>query len=118
MVARAERHLAAGRNVVLDATFLERRQHGPVVQAAAAAGVPLLALHVTAPDDVVRARMRARELLPGLSDARWDTYIAQRDHSEPLDDLAPARVVALDGSQPLERLVDAALRALAARRAP
>jgi predicted kinase len=109
MMERAAGHLAKKRGVVLDATFLERRQRGLARDLAAAAGAPMLVAHVTAPEGVVGERLGARS--GGASDARWDTYLAQRERFEPIDDVPEAQQVALDSTRPLDQLVDAALAA-------
>ncbi len=111
LIERARRHLALNRSVVLDATFLTRRQRSLAQALAAAAGVPLLTVHVDAPETVVRERLAARG--PGAaSDARWDTYLAQRDRFEPLDDVVPPAVVGLSSTRALDVLVDEALHGL------
>ncbi len=111
MMERARSHLALKRSVVLDATFLMRQQRGLARQLAASADVPLLVVSVSAPEDVVRARLTARAA--GVaSDARWDTYVAQRERFEPLDDIAPTQIRTLDSTCPLNVLVDEVLDAL------
>jgi aminoglycoside phosphotransferase family enzyme/predicted kinase len=107
MIERAAQHLAQGRSVVLDATFLTRDQRAQALSLAVRSGTPLLAVEVTAAVDVVRARLAARAALPGAPDARWDTYLAQRDAFEPLDDIDPARVLSLDSEEPLGSMIDA-----------
>ncbi len=112
MMERARRHLALKRSVVLDATFLTRQQRGLARQLAAAAGVPLLVVWVSAPEDVVRGRLTARAG-GAASDARWDTYLRQRERFEPLDEVAPAQLLTLDSTRPLDQLVDGVLDAVA-----
>jgi predicted kinase len=113
MLARARVHLTQGRSVVLDATFLTQQQRAAAVNLAAEAGVPLLAVHVVAPEDIVRNRLTARTEA-GVSDARWDTYVAQRARFEPFGDGALPSVVTLHGDREIHELVDEALRALGA----
>lgn len=57
---RAAALLRAGRRVVADATFARRRWRDEFRAAAREAGAPCLVVHVTCPEDVVRARMAAR----------------------------------------------------------
>jgi len=111
MMERARRHLTLKRSVVLDATFLARRHRELVGDLVRSAGVPLLVAHVVAPEDVVRARLTARAT-GDASDARWETYLAQRERFEPLDDVAPAQRLALDSTRPLNALIDEALAKL------
>ncbi len=111
MVERARRHIALQRSVVLDATFLAGRHRELVRDLVRSTGVPLLVTHVVAPEDVVRARLTAR-VAGDTSDARWRTYVAQRELFEPLDDVMAAQLVTLDSTDPLDELVDRALTAL------
>jgi predicted kinase len=111
MIERGRRHVTLGRSVVFDATFLARQQRQLVCELAASADLPLLILSVVASDEVVRKRLEARTAA-AASDARWDTYIAQRELYEPLDDVEPARLVTLDSARPLDELVNQALAAL------
>jgi len=112
MIERATRHLSLKRNVVLDATFLARRHRELARGAAASVGVPLLVVEMTAGEPVVRERLTARANDDSASDARWDTYVRQREDFEPLDDVAPASLVRLDTTRPLDQLVDDVLDAV------
>ena len=113
MLERAAEHLTLKRGVVLDATFLTRQQREAAKQVAVGAGVPLLVVHVVAPEDVVRGRLTARTSA-AVSDARWDTYVAQRSRFEPLRNVEPKHLVTLDSSRSLDELVDDAVAALEA----
>jgi aminoglycoside phosphotransferase family enzyme/predicted kinase len=110
MLKRAAGHLEAGLGVVLDATFGTRRLRGVARGLAAEFGVRFLAVEVIAAEEVIRARMEARESTPGASDARWDTYLAQRDRFEPLDELAESERTVIDSSVPLDATVDRVMR--------
>jgi predicted kinase len=113
MMERAKRHLALGRSVVLDATFLTRQLRKLATQLAADFNILLHAVSIDAPESVVRERLVARGA-SAASDARWDTYVAQRDMFEPLDDVDAARLVRLDSTRPLDVLVDDVLSSLEA----
>jgi predicted kinase len=118
MFERAGEHLARKRSVVLDATFLSRRHRARASDLAASAHAPILFAQTTAPDDVVRQRLALRSGTSSVSDARWDTYLGQRDRFEPFDATEAARLVILDSSRQLDQLVDGAVNAIpAARRA-
>lgn len=106
MIERATRHLSLKRNVVMDATFLTRRHRELARGAATSVGVPLLVVEMTAGEPVVRERLTARTNSGSASDARWNTYVHQREDFEPLDDVAPASLVRLDTTRPLDQLVD------------
>ncbi len=69
--------LATGYPVLFDATNLTERNRRPLYAIARKLGVPLAIAAVTAPDDVIRERLRDREV--GLdpetwSDAGWAVY--------------------------------------------
>ncbi|MBE7416994.1 MAG: AAA family ATPase [Ideonella sp.] len=57
-VARVALH--SGYPTIVDAAFLQRAQRAPFAALAASLCVPFTLLHCTAPDDVLRARVRAR----------------------------------------------------------
>jgi aminoglycoside phosphotransferase family enzyme/predicted kinase len=57
----ADAILQAGFSVIVDATFLHRRQRDPFRQLAAHLQVPFRILHFTAAADVLRERVRARQ---------------------------------------------------------
>ena len=77
----AEKALSAGRGVVADATFIRRQDRDALAALAARHGRPLLFLDCEADPTTVRARLDARR--EGLSDARWATYLRQREEREP-----------------------------------
>jgi predicted kinase len=106
MFRRARYHLERRRSVLLDGTFLAREQRAAARKVATSAGVPWLVIQTVTSEDVVRERLEARALGDGPSDARWDTYLAQLEHFEPLNDVPAGQLVMLDSSRPLDRLVD------------
>jgi aminoglycoside phosphotransferase family enzyme/predicted kinase len=81
MRARAAALLQAGRRVVADATFARERWRD---EFCAAAGVPCIVVHVTCPEEVVRARM-ARRATDGaeVSDADFAVYLKAKASFEP-----------------------------------
>jgi predicted kinase len=112
MIARALAQLRSGRSVVLDATFLTQEQRAWAMDAARDSGVPALVVQVTAPEDVVRARLLARAGDGGVSDARWDTYLVQRRTVEPPVEIEPGSVMAVDASGVAGPVADAVMRRL------
>ncbi|HYM15007.1 MAG TPA: AAA family ATPase [Dehalococcoidia bacterium] len=112
--AAAEGHLAAGRPVLLDATYGRRSDRDSARRLAAQAGVPLLAVHIVSDEAVVRERLDRRARDPrAVSDARWETYLAQRRRFEPPDEIAPHQLLRLDGAADLHQNVGLALDAVA-----
>ncbi len=60
LIADARRLLAAGRSVILDATFIDAGLRGRAAALAAEAGVPFLAAWLEAPPEVLEARVSGR----------------------------------------------------------
>lgn len=108
---RVRSHLQAGRTVILDATHIELRERDAARALAAECGAPAILVWVNAGDDVIRARLKARETAPdALSDARWETYLRQRQAMDPLTDDERRDAVVLDGAAPANANI-AAVRA-------
>jgi len=108
LAAEAERRLAAGHGVLVDATFLRRRDRDRLARAARARGCRHVFLECRADPEVVRARLETRA--PGTSDAGWATYRAQASEAEAVADDEPH--LAVDTGGPLATALDAALEAL------
>ena len=97
---RVSAHLKAGRTVVFDATHLERRERDAARALAARCGVPALLTWVDAPENVVQKRLAARDIAPDqVSDARWETYLAQRQRMDALTALERRDCVEVDGAE-------------------
>ncbi len=113
MLARAERELARGRSVVLDATYRRRLDRDAVRFLARRAGARFLAVECVAPEAVVRERIeRRRAEGSSWSDGRWELYLDQVATFEPLLELAPGEGVRIDTSAPRSRQLDAFLSVL------
>jgi aminoglycoside phosphotransferase family enzyme/predicted kinase len=97
---RVRTHLEAGRTVVFDATHLERRERDGARALAARCGVPAVLTWVDAPENVIRKRLAARDISPDrISDARWETYLAQREGMDALTELERHDCVEIDGAE-------------------
>jgi len=112
LLARADRALAAGRRVIIDATCQKRGVRESLHRLAASHGVPLYLFVAAAPEEVIRGRLAEREQQgTSISDGRWEIYLRQREEFEPV--LASERVsVTLDSSAPLDEIVDIILGAM------
>ena len=73
--------LAAGCGVVADGTFIRRADRSALAAVAARHGRPLLFLECEADAATIRRRLEGR--IEGPSDARWPTYLRQREERDP-----------------------------------
>ncbi|HLF77665.1 MAG TPA: AAA family ATPase [Dehalococcoidia bacterium] len=108
MLARAQRLAADNRPLVLDATFIERRQREPFENLGRESNRPLLVVECSAPDEVVRARQQRREGEAwSVSEGRWEVYLAQKGRLEPADEVSDAERVAVDTTRDLTEQIEA-----------
>jgi aminoglycoside phosphotransferase family enzyme/predicted kinase len=101
--------LAAGRSVIADATFLRHADRARLVAVAARHGRRCIFMETQASEATVQRRLAARSAAD-VSDARFDTYLAQRAAAEPFAVDEVHVVVATD--DPTRAAADTALRAL------
>jgi len=98
LATEVDAHLAAGRSVVADATFLQRGERERLQHVARTRSAAVMFVECHADEDTVRGRLEGRERRlpdapPPLTDARWDTYVAQRRHRDSFAANEPHRVV-------------------------
>jgi aminoglycoside phosphotransferase family enzyme/predicted kinase len=108
--AEADAALAAGRGIVADATFIRAKDRDRLAAVAAARRCPFVFVECRADERIVRERLEARQSTASLSDARWDTYVAQRTEWEPFGPDEPH--FAVDTGGPLVPARTAAIRRL------
>jgi aminoglycoside phosphotransferase family enzyme/predicted kinase len=110
LLDRADRCLAGGRGVVIDASFAAARQRRPFLELANRRGVPALFIECESTERIVQARLAARQSDPAaVSDADWETYKQMRRRFEPFTELPeesrlvlttdPGAAIALDKVQ-------------------
>jgi hypothetical protein len=90
--------LDAESGVVVDATFMERAERRRLVEIARRRRAPVVFLECRADEAIVRARLGGRAEGTSLSDARWDTYRAQRARWEPWGEEATHLVIETSGA--------------------
>jgi aminoglycoside phosphotransferase family enzyme/predicted kinase len=104
---RAQRVLASGRSVVVDASFRSTAQRAQAQALAARAGVPFLLIECRASPEVCRARLSERAKGPSESDGRseiFDDFVARY---EPVTELPGEQHAVIDSSGSLaESLVE------------
>jgi aminoglycoside phosphotransferase family enzyme/predicted kinase len=94
---RAERRIAAGGGVIVDATFQDEVERLALAELAARRAVPLLLVECRAEEATVRRRLDERSARgDSVSDATWEVYCAQRDRFAPVTSPVGARHVVLD----------------------
>jgi uncharacterized protein len=85
LMERARPRLAAGRSVVLDATFQRSWQRTLARALADREGALLVQLELRASDETVKRRLAGRARSAGaVSDADWAVYLAQKEAWEPV----------------------------------
>jgi len=108
---RAERRIAGGGGVIVDATFQDEVDRRALGELAARRAVPFVLVECVAEEAMVRSRLEERAARgDSASDATWEVYLAQRDRFVPVTSPAGARHVVLDTTHGV--LVDALERAL------
>jgi predicted kinase len=104
----AARALGQKRSVIVDGTYIERKQRLAVEGLARKQRARLLVVECYAPDAVVRERQRRRENEPwATSEGRWEVYLAQKARLEPATEVPPSRHVAIDTTRPLTEQLEA-----------
>jgi uncharacterized protein len=94
---RAERRIASGGGVIVDATFQDQAERRALAELAARTAVPLFLVECRAQEATVRRRLDERAARgDSASDATWEVYRAQRDRFVPVTGSAGACHVVLD----------------------
>jgi aminoglycoside phosphotransferase family enzyme/predicted kinase len=82
MRSAVETSLVARESIIVDATFLERAERDGLARVAAGYGWRHVFVACEADEATVKRRLDARDAT-SVSDARWETYLAQRAHADP-----------------------------------
>ena len=107
---QAEVFLGQGRSVVVDGTYIERRQRGPILELVRDATTPFLLVECSAPDEVVKARQARREAEAWTtSEGRWEVYLAQKRRMEPAAELQESQRLSIDTTTPLVMQIEAVI---------
>jgi uncharacterized protein len=110
LARRTALHLEQGQRVIIDANFRHESQRRLFLDLAVRWGVPALALHCAASDEVVRQRLRRRK--GNASDADWNVYRQLAATWGPFGEATRRHVVTLDADRSPEQVVEQALQAL------
>jgi aminoglycoside phosphotransferase family enzyme/predicted kinase len=93
LLTRASPLLLEGRSVILDASFIRRSHRKAAVRLAKETGAQFACVLFEVPAETVHRRLRQRVARgTGPSDARWDTYVAQKRRFQRPSEIPPQRV--------------------------
>jgi hypothetical protein len=104
LLRRAQRVLASGRGVILDATFRDPAWRAAVRSLAEREGCPFLLVELTCDEATVRRRLRHRALRPGASDADEAVLERLRASFSRAEEVPGPERLALDGGEDPEAL--------------
>jgi predicted kinase len=109
----ARERLDAGRSVILDATFLRRKYRRCAARLARETGAQFACLVLRTSEKESRRRLDRRAGLgAGVSDARWETYKAQKRRFQQPSEVREDRRIEIDAERPIRSQVRSALDAL------
>ena len=101
----ADKLLAQGNSVILDASFRNAKERQRARQVAQTRDAHFWIIEVTCPEEIVRQRLEQRLHQTNVpSDGRWEIYVAQKQDFEPVETELPH--IRLDTSHPLDELVE------------
>jgi aminoglycoside phosphotransferase family enzyme/predicted kinase len=120
MFRRASAVLSSGRPVILDASFRARSHREQLRRLARENGIPFTFIECRAPEDVCRKRLRKRESMRTVTDARIELFDSFASSWEPVEELSPGELLVVDTRRPLTpaRLREVASSFEAGRHAP
>jgi aminoglycoside phosphotransferase family enzyme/predicted kinase len=103
ILGQAERQLAAGGSVVLDATFRRAEERVRALAMAERLGAEAFFVECTAPEDQVRQRLEARSAGAGaVSDGRWELFHHQVADWEAVAEVPANRYIRLCTTAPVQ----------------
>jgi uncharacterized protein len=116
MARMADKLLANGRAVILDATFLRRVQREKIARLAEKHRIELLSIHCSAAGEITKERLLQRaNLATDVSDGRWEIYLRQKEICQPIDEIAVDHRLDLNTNASTETLALACEQFLRAR---
>lgn len=104
LIERALEEASFGRDVLVDATFREKRVREKLKEVLEGAEIEPLWIWCLAPDEVVKERIEKRLKEKTASDALFETYLKQKERFEP--PWEEKNLLILDTSQDLEDLLE------------
>jgi aminoglycoside phosphotransferase family enzyme/predicted kinase len=105
MAALAKDYLTAGHSLVLDATFSQVNHRRVILDLAAAFKIPVLWVVCEVEENVLRRRLKDREKVPSVSDARLDHLEHFKSKWEPLEEISEASKLPVNTGSSWKRLL-------------
>ncbi len=119
MTRRAGRLIAAGKGVIVDATFVRQVHREKIIRFAAKQRIAVFMIHCSVDEQTVQSRLAQREAEgKDSSDGRWEIYLEQKDAFEEIGELAADARLELNTDAPVELLLSGCEKFLRARLAP
>lgn len=119
MARRAERLIADGNGVIVDATFVRRAHREKIIRLAEKHRIELLSIHCSVADEITKEHLlRRASLATDVSDGRWEIYVKQKEIYEPIDEIAADKRLDLNTDASAETLAGACEQFLRARLTP
>jgi aminoglycoside phosphotransferase family enzyme/predicted kinase len=113
ITSQAQGYLAQGRSVVVDGTYVEKRQRAPLLGLAGRRRT--LLIECRADDATVKQRQaQRRHEAWTTSEGRYEVYEAQKLRMEPPDELPDSKRLLVDTTRPLARQIEAVMSKLGA----
>lgn len=103
LLLQAQDQVAGGRSVILDATYSSSRQRQEVLRLAQDSDVNVLFIECVARPDILIKRLRRRENVPSVSDAREQHFRQLQERFEPLEDIREELHLRVDTEEPLQQ---------------
>jgi len=113
MLERARKLLLEGRSVILDASFIRRSHRKATAQLAKETGAQFACTLLEVPPQTVRSGLKRRVTRgTGPSDARWETYVAQKRRFQRPSEVPLERLIVLNAPRHRTRNVTETVRRL------
>jgi aminoglycoside phosphotransferase family enzyme/predicted kinase len=98
--------IAAGKNVILDATFSNRSSRKKIVQRFRKMDVNYLFIEAKAPDEIIKSRLRKRDQQENIvSDARLEDFEILKNRYDPPTEIADENLISVQTNQTIPKTI-------------